>query len=83
MSDLFVLIGDETKLVNNFDNRFPLVIEIIPEAATFAPAKIQSYFPATKSVYRISDKKDGYVLTENGNYLLDLWFQSWPDFGNG
>ncbi len=27
---------------------------------------------------RINDKKDGAVITENGNYLLDVYFESWP-----
>ena len=38
-------------------------------------------FPHSKSAYRnrISEKKDGYVITENGNYLLDVWLGEWPD----
>lgn len=79
MADQFILIGDETKLVGNFDDRFPVVIEVLPEAAAFAPAKIQTLFPDSRSAFRISDKKDGHVITDNGNYLLDLWFKTWPD----
>jgi len=79
MADQFVLIGDKSKLVDNFDTRFPLVIELLPEALVFAPEKIQSLFPGVRSVFRISDKKDGFVITDNGNYLLDVWFQQWPD----
>lgn len=79
MADQFIILGDETKLVNNFDTRFPVVIELLPEAASFVPVKIQTLFPNSKSVFRISDKKDGYVITDNGNCLLDVWFQTWPD----
>lgn len=79
MADEFVLMGDETKLVDHFDSRFPVVIEILPEATAYVPLKIESVFSDTKSSYRISDKKDGHVITDNGNYLLDLWFASWPD----
>ena len=79
MADQFVLIGDETKLVDNFDNSFPVVIELLPEAAAFVPDKILNLFPGASSSFRISDKKDGHVITMNGNYLLDLWFQTWPD----
>ncbi|MBD0332622.1 MAG: ribose 5-phosphate isomerase A, partial [Chitinophagaceae bacterium] len=70
MADQFVLIGDETKLVDNFDNSFPVVIEVLPEAAAFVPAKILNLFPGASSSFRKSDKKDGYVITDNGNYLL-------------
>lgn len=79
MADQFVLIGDETKLADHFNDRFPLVIELLPESLGYAPAKIKSLFKGVKSAYRISDKKDGLVITGNGNYLLDLWFESWPD----
>lgn len=79
MADQFVLIGDETKVADNFDDRFPVVIEIIPEGAAFVPAKIQNLFPGSRSSFRTSDKKDGLVIIDNGNYLLDLWFQIWPD----
>ncbi len=79
MADQFVLIGDEAKLVNNFDNRFSVVIELLPQAAAFAPVKIHNLFHDVITAFRISDKKDGFVITDNGNYLLDLWFQTWPD----
>lgn len=79
MASQFVLIGDESKLVENFDNRFPVVIELLPQAAYYVPECIQNLFPNSKNAYRISERKDGYVITENGNYLLDLWFEEWPD----
>lgn len=79
MAEEFILIGDKSKLADHFDTRFPLVTEILPEALIFAEAKIKSLFQGVKSAYRTSDKKDGFVITDNGNYLLDIWFQQWPD----
>ena len=79
MARQFVLIGDESKLVENFDKRFPVVIELLPQAVCYVPGCIQNLFPHSKNAYRISEKKDGYVITENGNYLLDVWFEEWPD----
>lgn len=79
MANEFILIGDESKLVQNFDNRFPVVIELLPQAVGYVPGCIQNLFPGSKSAYRISEKKDGYVITENGNYLLDVWLGEWPD----
>jgi ribose 5-phosphate isomerase A len=77
MANEFVLIGDESKLVTNFDNRFPLVIELLPQALGYIPGCIQKLYPDSRSNYRVSEKKDGYVVTENGNYLLDIWFREW------
>ena len=79
MANEFILIGDESKLVQNFDNRFPVVIELLPQAVCYVPGCIQNFFPDSKIAYRISEKKDGYVITENGNYLLDVWLGEWPD----
>jgi ribose 5-phosphate isomerase A len=79
MANEFVLIGDESKLVENFDDHFPVVIELLPQAVSYIPGCIENIFPDSKSAYRISEKSDGYVITENGNYLLDVWFGKWPD----
>jgi ribose 5-phosphate isomerase A len=78
MANEFVLIGDESKLVANFNHRFPLVIELLPQAVGYIPGCIQKHFPGSTSAYRVSEKKDGFVITENGNYLLDIWFGEWP-----
>lgn len=78
MARQFVLVGDETKLVEKFNIKYPLVIEILPQAFAYVPASIEKLFPAAKISMRISDKKDGPVITENGNYLLDVYFENWP-----
>ncbi len=74
----FVLVGDEAKLVDIFDVKYPLVLEILPQAVAFIPFKIKQFFTIAKSAMRINDKKDGPVITENGNYLLDVYFENWP-----
>ena len=79
MATEFVLIGDESKLVEHFDDRFPVVIEVLPQAVCYVPACIENLFPHSRSAYRMSEKSDGHVITENGNYLLDVWFGKWPD----
>lgn len=78
MAKQFVLIGDEAKLVQSFDIKYPLVLEVLPLACAFVPFKVEHLFKETKSVMRINDKKDGPVITENGNYLIDVYFQKWP-----
>ncbi|MCW3105938.1 MAG: ribose 5-phosphate isomerase, partial [Segetibacter sp.] len=78
MSKQFVLIGDETKLVESFDLKYPLVLEILPQAFEFIPFKIKQLFAGVKTSMRINDKKDGPVITENGNYLVDVYFEQWP-----
>ncbi len=78
MAKQFILVGDDAKYLDYLDASFPLVIEILPEALRYVPAKIKYLFPGVKAVLRMGDKKDGAVITANGNYLLDVWFSTWP-----
>lgn len=78
MAKQFIILGDESKLVERFDNRYPIVLEVLPQAIGYIPHQLEKLFPGSKISYRISEKKDGYVLSENGNCLLDFWPSVWP-----
>src|SRR5687768_6054189 len=82
MADEFILVGDESKYVDRFDTSIPLVIEFLPSTFSLVPAMIKKQFPIVKMALRISNKKDGAVITENGNYLLDTWFSERPELSN-
>ncbi len=77
MAKEFVIVGDESKYAETLETKYPLVIEVLPQAARFAVKAIQEAFPGTKTALRTGDKKDGAVITENGNYLFDIWFSEW------
>jgi len=79
MADEFVLVGDAVKRVKRLDGRYPLVLEVIPEALSFVSDRVQRYFQPVRSVVRRSDKKDGAVITERGNFLVDCWFDPFPE----
>jgi ribose 5-phosphate isomerase A len=79
MAKQFILVGDETKYSERFDSRFPVVVELLPEALRYVPATIQELFPGTKCELRMSDKKEGAAISDNSNYLLDVWFENWPE----
>lgn len=79
MADRFVLVGDLAKRVERFDAKYPLVLEVIPEAMSYVSDRVIKYFKPSKMELRLSDKKDGAVITERGNYLIDLWFETFPE----
>ena len=81
MARQFILVGDEAKYTERLTTNFPLVIELLPESHHYVLASVHKLFSEVKMVLRVGDKKDGAVITENGNYLLDCWFTSWPDLG--
>ena len=78
IANQFILVGDESKYSDQLDSIYPLVIEFLPEALRYVPSRIKHIFPEVKVALRMSDKKDGAVITNNGNYLLDVWFNKWP-----
>jgi ribose 5-phosphate isomerase A len=81
MADNFILVGDATKRVDRLTNTYPLVVEVIPEALASVSARLKEYFNPARSELRLSDKKDGAIITERGNYLIDNWFDSFPEPG--
>jgi ribose 5-phosphate isomerase A len=79
MADEFILVGDAAKRVERLGVEYPLVLEVIPEALAYVSDRVQRFFQPVRSVVRRSDKKDGAVITERGNFLIDCWFDPFPE----
>jgi ribose 5-phosphate isomerase A len=79
MADQFVLVGDSSKRVDRLDATYPLVVEVVPEALAYVSDRMQQFFNPSRSELRLSDKKDGAVITERGNFLIDNWFATFPE----
>ena len=80
MADEFIIVGDEGKLVQDrFDARFPLVLELIPESLLYVQSALGSLFNNPKMALRFDVAREGPAKTTNGNHLLDIWFESWPE----
>ena len=76
MADEFVLIADESKLVDSLCTKFPLPVEVIPPSLTYAQQRIQQL--GGTPVLRSALRKDGPVVSENGNFILDIGFEQAP-----
>lgn len=68
----FVCIVDESKLKKNFEG-VKIPIEVIPFSLPFVKKGIEGNWKAVASVRKGSGKL-GPVLTDNGNYILDVVF---------
>jgi ribose 5-phosphate isomerase A len=73
----FVVLVDESKLVERLGQKVPVPLEVIP-AAWRAIAEELEVFNATAEL-RIAQKKDGPVITDNGNFILDAKFERIDD----
>lgn len=72
------IIADPSKMVTKLGTRFPVPIEIFPEALTYVEEVLRAYNPKEIKL-RMAEGKDGPVITENGNLVLDAWFDDIPD----
>lgn len=80
MADKFILLVDSSKFVPFLNTTFPLCIELIPKAAFFVLSRIESIYAEHKVrvSLRMGDKKNGPVISDNGNFLADVYFEIMP-----
>lgn len=71
------ILVDESKRVERLGSKFPVPIEVFPPALTYAEQRIKE-LNASKVTLRPAKGKDGPVLTENGNFILDAYFPVIP-----
>lgn len=69
-----VIVADETKLVKKLGTNHPVPIEVMPFATASAVSKIRAL--GGKTVLRHSEGKVGPVVTDNGNFIIDVNFES-------
>lgn len=77
-ADLFLVIVDEGKLVPRLGTRFPVPVEVLPAAAEIVRARIEAL--GARTTLRSGGGKDGPVVTDNGNLILDTVFPDGADW---
>lgn len=77
LADFFVTVVDDSKLVNRLGEKYPVPVEVIPMA--LAPVMRRLEAIGGKPVLRAAVKKDGPVITDQGNFVVDVRFPSIED----
>lgn len=72
LADLFVVIVDDSKLVKHLGEKFPVPVEVLPFAVNSVVKKLQGM--GGNPVIRMGEKKDGPVITDQGNMIIDARF---------
>ena len=67
-----MIVVDETKLVQNLNQSFPLPVEVLPNAWKQVQEVISEMNGS--STLRMATKKAGPVVTDQGNLILDVLF---------
>ncbi|KUP09750.1 ribose 5-phosphate isomerase [Bacillus coahuilensis m2-6] len=73
MANDYILLVDDSKYVPTLTYDHPVVLEVLPQALAFVKRQLES-FSTLGGALRMSKDRDGAVLTENGNYLIDVRF---------
>lgn len=77
-SPLTYIIADSSKMVNKLGTHFPVPVEVFPDALVYVEQTIKAFGPREIKL-RMAQGKDGPIITENGNLILDVWFSNIPD----
>jgi ribose 5-phosphate isomerase A len=74
LADLFIVVVDSSKLVDQLGSTFPLPLEVMPFA--IAPVTRAAEKLGGTPELRMAIKKDGPVITDQGNMIIDVKFDA-------
>ncbi len=69
-----LIVVDESKLVQNLNQSFPLPLEVLPNAWKHVQDVISEM--NGNSTLRMATKKAGPIVTDQGNLILDVLFNN-------
>jgi ribose 5-phosphate isomerase A len=73
--EVYILV-DHSKLVDRLGQNFPIPIEVYPDAVPNVYEVLENEFKTSKVAIRSSGGKDGPVITESGNIIIDAHFDA-------
>lgn len=74
MAKEYILLVDENKFVKSLTSKHPIVLEILKDSLKYVENKIIQL--GGELSVRSTPVKDGFVVTDNGNLLLDVKFNN-------
>lgn len=76
--DHWLVLVDEGKLVPRLGTKFPVPVEVLPSAIALVEARLAAM--GAKATLRPAGGKDGPVVTDHGNLVLDAVFPADTDW---
>ncbi|MBD3161868.1 MAG: ribose-5-phosphate isomerase RpiA [Candidatus Eisenbacteria bacterium] len=68
----FLVVVDESKLVSRLGEKTPVPVEVIPMALPFVLRRLRQL--GAEPLLRMAERKDGPVVTDEGNLIVDARF---------
>ncbi len=77
LADRFIAVVDDSKLVNRLGEKCPVPVEVLPMALSPVIRRLEAL--GGRPVLRVSASKDSPVITDQGNFVVDVRFESIED----
>lgn len=74
-SDVTYILVDKTKFVENICDKFPIPLEVTPNSINYVRQTVFN-MGAESVILRLAKGKDGPIITESGNVILDVVFRN-------
>lgn len=78
MSKQYILLVDEEKLTKELSCRYPVSLEVVKDSLSYVSKMVRIL--GGDPLVRTTNNKDGYLITDDGNFLLDVKFENVKDF---
>lgn len=72
MAKQYVLLVDESKVFTKLPFTHSVTIEIIPESMSYVKKQMEQLHGSV--AMRVSSVKDGYTISDHGNFIMDVHF---------
>ena len=72
MADEYIVLVDESKFHETLAFKVPVVVEVLPKAFSIVKKKIEELNGNVE--LRTASNKDGFLISDEGNILLDVYF---------
>lgn len=77
MAKQYVLLVDSSKLVQKLTFDYPVAVEVVPEAFSYVKSQLEKM--GAQVAWRTGSGKDGGVMTDQGNPVMDAAFNTVDD----
>jgi ribose 5-phosphate isomerase A len=74
MSKEFYVVADQSKKVDKLGRGMPVPVEILPAALSKVEHDLTRLGASEVILRKAGKSKDGPVISDNGNFILDAWF---------
>ena len=78
MAKEYILLIDEQKLTKELSSKHLVSLEVVKDSLGYVSKMVKNL--GGEPAVRTTNNKDGYLITDDGNFILDIKFENIKDF---